>query len=246
MDVQKLNKSFNSIIIGIQFQPNFSLEDNLGRIVDQILHDEDSIFDIDYFEAAHNDLNKKVLINQASQSTLLINNSNIVFDYRFPAGDETTIAEHEGPEKLYKFMGNYLIPKIVADIVNIVRIGYVRRYRFNDTLADNFLNKTIGNTLSNGINGINLSFSKRFPVAEGLTNEGINDYNNVIFSIIKKQDQENLLVGLDYQKYFDPPLDVGRDIDFDIFLKEAIKYNENSFLRWINENYEAEAEPVHA
>ena len=82
-----------------------------------------------------------------------------------------------------------IIKGILKDfsIKEFIRIGYIRRYIFDIAdFADTFVNRTIGDTLE-GINDINLNFSKRIPLLKSITKDEVNDYDNVIFRHSKEQ-----------------------------------------------------------
>ena len=96
---------------------------------------------------------------------------------------------------------------------------------------------SIQSTLEYASNDINLSFSKRFPVADSLVNRDILDYTNVIFNIMKLADKDELFVSVDYQKHFDPFLNSTLELKYDDFVKSANHFNSNNYLSWLNVNY---------
>jgi hypothetical protein len=119
----------------------------------------------------------------------------------------------------------------------IRRIGYVNRYIFNIAdLADKFTKKTVGDTIG-GINDINLRFSKKYPTPKAIAKKSVNDYHNLIFSVIKKADKDEIFISVDYQAYFDPALESIRDMNFLDFITSMEKYNLDTFLQWLNKHY---------
>ena len=88
-----------------------------------------------------------------------------------------------------------------------------------------------------GIKDINLRFSRKFPVEDSYVHEEINDYYTAIYNIIKKSDEDNLLIFLDYQRNYEPFLESSTQVIFNKFIEKMNSYTSKSFLDWINTNY---------
>lgn len=229
-----LNESLISIALGIRFRANFSIEDQLGQIIDQILYSSDSYFNPKVFPLVKSVVGQKVLSNEKTGDQLTIDNSNIILEAIF--GDTFSISEHK---QILEHFENDIIKKVMKKfaIKEMVRIGYIKRYIFNvENLATRFVDKTIGGTLE-GINDIRLSFSKKLPVAEALVKKDVNDYENAIFTIIKKSNLSEIFMSVDYQRYFDPFLPTATDIPFEQFIEQAELFNNNKYLPWLQSNY---------
>lgn len=108
-------------------------------------------------------------------------------------------------------------------------------FKINE-LADVFINKTIGSTLE-GINDINLRFSKKINSGRMINLKGVNDYYSAIFNVIKTADRDELFMSIDYQKYFDPFLPSSSEIEFEEFVKRVNGFNSKTYLNWLNKNY---------
>ena len=65
----------------------------------------------------------------------------------------------------------------------------------------------------------------------------MNDYNNVIFNIIKRSDREEIFMSVDFQSYFDPYLPSYNEIEFNPFVDEVEIFIKNKYLPWLNSNY---------
>ena len=194
--IQNLDKYLSGIALGVRFRANFSIEDQLGQIIDKILYSKDSFFNPSVFPYASSDIGRRILSNEETNDRLRIDNSNIILEIQL--GEAFKIDDL--PDILKHFENDIIkgIMKLFA-IKEIVRVGYVRRYTFPmKDLAISFVNKTIGRTLE-GVNDINLRFSKKMPVIEALTKKDINDYNNAIFNIIKKADLDEIFMSIDFQ-----------------------------------------------
>ncbi len=224
-------ESLVGIVIGIRFRANFSVEDQLGNIVDTVLYSKDSFFNPSVFPEVYSDVNERVLVNKDADNHLRINSSNIILEMNLKDGlDRKYISRindrfyHEiirGIMKQYK-------------ITQINRVGYIKKYLFKiEELARGFLDKTLGNTLE-GINDIILRFSKRYPVQEALIKNGVKDYYNAIFNIVKRANTRDLFISVDYQRYFDPFLVSSSQLEFKDFIKRAEDYNSKDFLTWLN------------
>jgi len=232
--IKNLNDYLIGFVIGIRYRANFSLEDSLGEIVDKILYSKNAYFNPTIFPFVQNHVNSKVLNNQETNNKLTLNNSNIILDINFS-------------EKIKKEDYNLIVSKYYEEIIEgvmkkyriteINRIGIVKRYLFDlEDLAESFIDKTIGKTLD-GVNDINLQFSKKFPTPEGLIKEDVYDYTNAIFNIIKHSDAKELFMSIDFQKYFDPFLTNCEQMKFLDFAKSVDGFNTNNYLPWLNKNY---------
>jgi hypothetical protein len=232
--INNLHEHTVGIAIGVRFRANFSLEDQLGEIVDKILYSKDAYFGPNVFPVVVNNRNEKVLINEDTSDKLLINNSNIILEANlldsFKGETIETILSKFNSQIIDGILKNYRVTEIN-------RIGIIHRYLFKmEDLAKTFVNKTIGSTIE-GINDINVRFTKKIPLPEAMIKKDVNDYLNVIFNVIKRADQNELFVSVDYQKLFDPFLTSSSQIDFEDFTDLALSFNSKSFLGWFNENY---------
>lgn len=234
--IEKLEDSLIGIVIGVRFRANFSVEDQIGRIVDDIIYAEDSFFGSNVFPYVQSNVGKKRLVNENTNDSLLVDNSNIILEINFGSTFKSSDAN-----KIIDQFHNQIIKGIMKKfaIREIMRVGFVKRYIFKlEGLADRFVNKTIGKTLE-GINDINLSFSKKIPVPEAFIKKNINDYDNAIFNVIKKSDLSEIFMSIDYQRYFDPFLEstTQENFSFKEFVNCAEQFNNGKYLPWLNSNY---------
>jgi len=232
--IDKLDDYLIGCAIGIRYRANFSIEDQLGKIADQILYSRKSLFNPNVFPNVLTNVNEKVLINKETQDHLVINNSNIVLEINF--GELFNIDDLN--EIVSKF-NEEIVDGILKEfkVTEFNRVGFIRRYLFQiDKLANTFIEKTIGATLE-GINDINLRFSKKIPEMQAYIKKDINDYYNAIFNIIKRADKQELFMSIDFQKYFDPFLSTATQIEFNDFFDKATAFNNKTYLSWLNKNY---------
>lgn len=179
-----INDYFTGLAIGIRFRANFSIEDQMGSILDKILYSKNSYFNPDVFPKVKNGIGSKVLFNEETSSKIHIDNSNIILDINF--SENNGFAKQDTQEIINKYE-DQILKNVLVDykIKEIVRIGYIKRYIYPIAeLASTFVNKTIGSTLG-GINDINLSFSKKLVISEAQVQKDILDYDNAIFNVIE-------------------------------------------------------------
>lgn len=235
--ISELEPYLAGIVIGVRYRANFAVDDQLGRIVDQILYKKNSFFNFRVFPNVSSGINDKALENNQTNDRLRIDNSNIVLQINFPQfGGKFT---NQDLPKIADAFEKEILNGVMSDfrIRELNRIGLIRRYVFTvDDLARVFVDKTIGRTLQ-GVNDINLRFSKRIPSIEGVAMKGVNDYNNAIFNIIRHTDRPEIFMAVDYQKYFDPFLASASELKYQDFLSHAESFSKRSFLPWINENF---------
>jgi hypothetical protein len=235
--IENLDNYLIGIALGIRFRANFSIEDQLGNIVDTILYSKDSFFNPAVFpKAVPIALGAKQLVNEATQDNLTINNSNFLLEINF--GDDLKFSSKQLDEIIEKF-DTQIVKGILKQfsIKKIIRVGYVRRYLFQiETLAASFIGKTIGDSFG-GINDINLSFSKKIPVSESLVKKDVLDFDNAIFNVIKKANLDEIFMSIDYQSFYDPFLPSSSMIGFKSFIDTATNFNNKQYLPWLNRNY---------
>lgn len=232
--IEKIDNYLIGICIGVRFRANFKIEDSLGEIVDKILYGKNSIFSKKVFPIVQNNADGKLLFNSMNNDKLTINNSNIVLDLFFDGSFE--ISDYD---KIIEEFNDSIIEGILKQykITEIVRIGIIKRYLFTvGGMADKFLSKTIGGTID-GVNDINLRFSKKFPAQEAMVKKKIYDHRNAIFNIIKQADKDELFMSIDYQKLFEPFLSSSIEMKFEDFIRSANGFTNKKYLTWINDNY---------
>ena len=232
--IDKVDDNLIGIALGVRFRANFSIEDQIGQMVDHLLYSKGAFFGPSVFPTVRSGVGKKILFNDATNDLLRIDNSNIILEITcggtFNASDTAVLQRQFNSEVINGIMR-------IFKIKEIVRLGYVKRYVFKtEQLAKRFVDKTIGQTLD-GINDINLSFSKRLPVVGALVKQDVNDYDNAIFNVIKKADANEIFMSIDYQRYYEPFLESASQVGFDDFIGHADGFTNKQYLPWLNSNY---------
>lgn len=232
--IESLDQYIVGMALGIRFRANFSIEDKLGQIIDRILYTPNSYFNSEVFPLVQGNIGYRTLINERTNDKLHVDNSNIILELqlgeRFKTSQLNEVHNQFDKQIIRGVMKSFSIREIV-------RLGYITRYIFPiRDLAKTFVDKTIGQTLE-GVNDINLQFSKKLPKDEALVKEAVNDYYNAIFNIIKKADRDEIFMSVDFQLYFDPFLPGAAEIKFEPFVNSVKSFNSHKYLPWINSNY---------
>ena len=232
--LENINQYLSGIAIGIRFRPNFSIEDRFGSLVDQILYKKDSYFNPEMFSQFLSNPSERRLIDEQTGNNLVINTSNIILQITF--GDKIKVDDMDTINgRFEKDIINDVMDKF--EITQINRVGYIKSYLFKiEELSRVFINQTVGETLE-GVNDINLRFSKKYPLQESMTKKDVSDYDNVIYSIIKRADRDEIFISIDYQRYFDPTLDKAGQLEFTKFLSSVEHYNSVNYVKWLDAYY---------
>lgn len=222
-------------VIGIRYRETFTIADNLGAIIDDILQSKNSKFKANIFPyIQHTDRDEDVLFDLANnlpKDKLTINTSNIVLDVQ----DLNKIPLNKGITAFKDTIIKYIMHEYTIGHIN--RLGFIKRYVLEDKeIINKFVSGTVGRGFAE-VNDINLQFSKRIPIDESLIKENINDYRNVIINIIKKNGINKLYLSVDYQHYYSPMLEKTSQIEFDKFLDNANQYIDKHLPDFLNNTY---------
>jgi hypothetical protein len=207
------------LAIGIRFRHNFSLQDKFGVIADNILYKKESFFNPEIFTEINVSPFEMKLVDQSTGNFLTINTGNVILGFDF--GDKIKVSDME---QVIDGFNADLIQGVLEkyNITGINRLGYIRKYIFTiEELSKVFIDKTISGTLD-GVNDINLRFSKKLPIEEAIVKKGVNDYYNIIYSIIKKADKKETFISVDFQRYYNPALEQTSQLQFSKFLKAGL------------------------
>ena len=233
--MENLTNNITDITIGIRFQRSFRIQDILGAITDKLLYDESSPLDTDYFPKRNQNISEMILLNE-KKSYLRVNTDDIVFKH--------VISKNFDQE--FKFIEKYLkyIKKLLGkyNIINITRIGIIYNHEIENDQSK-FINaiETITNNDIHDVNDFSFSFSKKLPVIGGVVKKDVNDYKNVVY-LFRKISGKNLVLGLDFQKYFDPPLENLEDNLCEKFLNDSKQYLLDTFYTNFLNTYTNEKE----
>jgi len=234
--IENFDEYLTGIALGVRFNPNFSVRDNLGSIADEILYQKDSLFNPTVFpKVLTTEDHQQILINEDTNDQFRFNNLDFILEVNFK--DEHNFSVTDLNNIIQKFESH-----IISDVMqkfqinNIRRIGFIRKYLFSDdVIAEKFIAKTIGRLIE-GVTDCDMRFVKKIPLYESIAQQELNDYDNVIFTVNKKPDTKDLVLHFDYQSVFDPPLPKSTSIKFKPFIQKATNYYETHLIPMINQN----------
>jgi len=220
------------IAIGIKFWPNYSIEDNLGIIIDELLYRKGSLFNYITFPHTSYSLGEKKINNPHTGDNLLINKNNIILDINF----SDKIPKEEAGKLISEFFKTATenIYKIV-DIRDVYLIGIVSKYVINDEVKLKRLFRDFEQITFNDIDTISFNFTKKIVLPESKTSKDLNDFENIIHTLMAPKDsKEGYFLQIDYQKIFEPRLVSIIDIKYKDFIDKVDYYNNNRINEWIN------------
>lgn len=217
------------ITVGIRFSKSFRIPDVSGQIIDDILYNEDSPFDAEYFPRVQETSNReRTLYNPRTSDYLRINTDDLIMGVRV---DNNFDQKYKWiKEDVFKYLKERLFTKF--GIKNIQRIGVIFTHKIekNRKLGDSINLLTADNI--KGVENINISFSKKNSAQEALFRKGVNDYRNAIYNFSEMED--GLLVGLDFQYYYLPIIEDLRECFSEKVFEDALSFLETNFYTWIN------------
>ena len=168
--IQNLDDYLVGVAFGVRYRANFSIEDQLGSTIDQILYSKNAFFNEHIFPLIEGHINQKILVNDKTGDKLTINNSNAILEINFGG----TFKKSDIDELTKQFQSEIIDGVLKKQkVTQIVRAGVIRRYLFEEKdLAKNFINKTIGTI--EGVNDIDLRFSKKSEIPRCVENSLFN------------------------------------------------------------------------
>lgn len=229
---EERKKELSSIAIGVRYRSNFVIADNFGSIVDDILYGKGSYFNSQFFPHILTTRPFEIVLTNEKKidNKLTINASDIILDISF---DESI-----KPDTLIDIRNAFKKDIIYGvlkknKIREISRIGYVNRF----IVHSSELSKRVVESISKmkDARDLHLIFSRKIAIEESVYRKDINDYFNVIHSIEKGLEKDELSVWVDLQRCYDPSLEYSDDIEYDDFLIKVDTYKD--FDNWINDYY---------
>lgn len=192
------------IAMGVRYQPQYSVTDFLGTIVDRILRAKGSPFTPDYFPFSRATPSGHILLSgdDPSDRVLQINQQDTILQVPLGARDTTVIA------RLAQQFEAFILGPIrdITGIGNVIRYGVVLHFdncgaSMPVTPIKRFLGDDFPNTRQ-----LSLQLIRRMSTEEALVRRDVNDYAQAIYSFDQSEDgQVNL--SLDSQRMFEPALD---------------------------------------
>ena len=221
------------IAFGVRYEPQYAVMDKIGAVIDRILRSTDTPFGPEAFPLCHSSPVEYLLINKKENNSLRISQRDTIL--------EMTI----GTRNLEKFevLAKQFDEYVLKNLEKISKLGGIQRFGVLFHLAE------CGSLLdtspiehyvkdfrdSRGVRSMHLRFTRRLPRMEAIAMHNVNDYGNVIYTVTQSdEDKVNILV--DYQEYFDPPLDAADWVKkpYPEFVKKGVEYFQGEFWSWFN------------
>ncbi|WP_296110664.1 hypothetical protein [uncultured Alistipes sp.] len=212
----------NNFACGIRFTKGFHVEDQMGAIVDDILYTDGSKFNELLFPELQRGDGIRRLINKNNNCQLTITPSDFIFEYKIISD-----FQKEFDDYLSEF--NRIINQIFVSykIKNIVRFGFIIGSELDQ--EDDLLSSVIGNIKINYSNTPQDALSLRFNIINKtpikIGREVTQDFDNTIITYDKASKESKYSFSVDYQKFFNPPLEFIKDapISYIDFCKKCYK-----------------------
>ncbi|MFH1365921.1 MAG: hypothetical protein ABIG99_00810 [Patescibacteria group bacterium] len=222
-----LKQKIVGITFGIRFNRSFRVPEISGEIIDDILYGNKTPFGTKFFPQVQETAREKTLFNNKTNEYLRINTDDIIL------GIEVKDNFEEKFNWIKNEVLNYFKDTLFKDygLKNIRRVGIVFSHKVEkDTNLDSAI-KVLTKDKINGVDNINISFSKKLAATEALYRKDVTDYKNTIYNIIEMESA--ILAELDFQYYYNPPIEDLRECFVDKILSDAKTFLEGNYYNWL-------------
>lgn len=216
-------------VIAVRFIRSFVLEDNLGSLMDHIIKHPDKTFDEKFFPQYSPYQDARLLFDSKKDNKLTLNSENIVLEINTSDNFEKDF------EKFVEAYDKVILKELFKqyNISKIDRFGCVLKTSEKDSCK---IYKEIEDVIT--ANGKKTeSLSVRFNCVKKIpqTIKGVitTDYENQIISFDRKSVDDNLSTFVDYQKYYQPPLEkiTDAEISFINFCKTSLRNFKETYIK---------------
>lgn len=223
--------NIKKISFGIRHRRTFRIPEIAGGIIDHIVHDDGSPFNLDYYEKTNAILDNagenkgRILVDKGGENSLVVDVDSVILNL---AAEDIDSTLKEIKERYLPYITKNIHKEF--NIKNFNRIGVV--YEYEITGEPNYLiSKLTNNTFSNAQTGL-FRFSSKETDQKSQVMQKLLDYKNYLVAI--GFDEDTLQAKFDYQFYFQPEIGSVGDIDFSGFIDESKSKLESKFLPWLN------------
>jgi hypothetical protein len=218
------------VAFGVQYEPQYSVSDRKGAVIDQVLRAGGTPFGPDTFPYSRRSADYHHLVNDTTSDSLRLSERDVIL--------AMSIAEDQ--QERIRVLGTDFDKYVLGPLRDAAKLRNITRYGVLLTLAEasawlsespvqHFLARDVDNARS-----MNLRFTKRLPTHEAIAKRRVKDFRNVIYTI-NQSDEGEVKISVDYQEYFDPALDKREweERAFDTFAEQGLNYFSNEFEPWI-------------
>jgi len=226
-----MDLNIKKISLGIRHRRTFRIPEIAGAIIDHIIHDSASPFNLGYYDKTNaiidnaGEIKGRILLDNTGDNSLAIDVDNVVLN--LVAEDIDSILK-EVKEKYLPYITKNIHKQF--DIKNFNRIGIVYEYEITGE-PNHLISRLTDDTFSNAQTGL-FRFSSKEIDQRSQIMQKLLDYKNYLIAI--GFDEDTLKAKFDYQFYFQPEIGSPGDIDFDGFIDESKNKLEAKFLSWLN------------
>ena len=220
------------VAFGVRYEPQYKIRDNMGAVIDEILGGRDSPFGPEFFPLSESGPHVHRLLNPRTGDSLTITQSDTVMTVHVPTSDVV------GVRRLAESFSRH----VVTSVREQARLGQVLRYGVLLQLAEcsQELDRSPVSVFLQPADveakDLHVRFSRRLAAEEALFRKDVSDYVNVI-STVRQDEDGQVWFTLDYQVYFDPPLDrsdwASGNYQFDKFANRGVVHFEKRFVPWM-------------
>jgi len=208
-------------VFGIRVSKSFYLEDKMGAIIDELLYTKDSAFGPSLFPTVQEGQGAKMLYNQTTGDKLTVTHSDFIFEY-------TVKNDFDKEFKKYLDAFKNIVTKQIFknfDVHYIARFGFIVK---SELAKNDAITNSVHDIIKQSHNGFTPdSYSLRFNVKEKkplkIKDIVTEDFDNIIVTYDKTNEDSQLTFSVDYQKYFKPELNsiIESTITFEDFCKSS-------------------------
>lgn len=222
-----LKEKIVGITFGIRFNRSFRVPEISGEMIDDILYGNKTPFGTEFFPKVQETAREKTLFNNKTNEYLRINTDDIILGIEIKDDFEKKF------EWLKSEVLTYFKDILFKDygLKNIRRVGIVFSHKVEkDPNLDSAI-KVLTKDKIDAVDNVNISFSKKLPATDALIRKNVNDYKNTIYNITEMDNA--ILAELDYQYYYNPPIEDLRECFVDKVLADAKTFLEGSYYNWL-------------
>jgi hypothetical protein len=220
----------SQLVCGVRFEPQYSVLDRIGTVVDYILRSPGTPFDPNVFPLSTVGNLNHILHNKDNTASISITSQDLVLQLPLDTESLDQVREYiSGYERfILEPMRNF------ANLQNIVRYGMVISISGN---VSAFQTPPIQRYLSSDFpeaTDLIMRFSKRLPTEAGMFRSHVENFRNVIF-LAEQAGNGNVRLSLDYQLYFLPALvsKEHKSTPYPDFTEHGLRYFQNEFMGWV-------------
>ena len=197
-------------------------------MIDDILYSNKTPFGTEFFPKIQETAREKVLFNNKTNEYLRINTDDIILGVEIK----------DNFEEKFNWLKDQVLPYLKDTLFknyglkNIRRIGVIFAHKVDRSTNLDSAIKVLTKEKVDGVDNISISFSKKLPATEALYRKDVNDYKSTIYNITEMEN--DVLAELDYQYYYNPPIEDLRECFVDKVLSDSKAFLEGSYYNWLN------------